>query len=193
MEGGTTSKMRRSNSISSKGLSLAETMLVMMLVMLLMGLMAGLVKEYSDILQAGRSQTARVELFHNVLTKMAAEATEAFQVTVSGAEPFQTLTLKRLNPDPTRQKERLSETRLKNMHWSPFHDADMIEVQYSLRGDGRIMRTVGNKSFEIARDVSALKIKKPDEFTLLVNLTTIEEHTVKTISTLVYLLAETQR
>lgn len=164
-------------------------MLVMMLVMILMGLMAGLVKEYSEILRAGRSQTARVELFHNVLTKMAAEVTEAFRVTVSGAEPFQTLRLKRLNPDPVQQEKRLSETRLENEHWSPFYDADMIEVQYSLRGDGKIMRTAGNKSFEIARDVSALKMQKPDEFTLLMKLTTIQGHTVKTISTQVYLLA----
>lgn len=184
--------MRRLKSSSNRGLSLAETMLVMTLVMVLMGLMAGLVKEYSEILRTGRSQTARLELLQNVLTRMAGEVNEASQITVSEEGPFQTLKLRRLNPDSIRQAQRLSEARLDDKNWSPFHDTDMISVEYKREDNGRITRTFNNETLEIARDVSALKMEKPDELTLLIKLATAQGRTVKTLSTRVDLFAVRQ-
>ncbi len=181
--------MSRLNSSFNKGLSLAETMLVMTLVMVLMGLMAGLMKEYSEILRTGRSQTARLELVQNALTRMAGEATEASEVTISDAEPFQTLTLKRLNPDPGHQGQRLPNNGIVETSWKPFRPADMINVSYRRDDSERLWRVSSDESLEVARDVSMLKMEKPDEFTLMLKLSTAQGRAVKTLSTRVYLFA----
>ena len=175
---------RRSSSISSKGLSLAELLLVMALLLVVTGLMAGLVRGYSETLRFAEGKAHTVDVAQEALGRMTAEVSEATWLDDNLTD---TLKLKRVNPA-------MRATRLPGAGsadapdpWQPFAEDYLLTVTYECQAEEWLTRTVDSQSLRLADNIAGLSVRRSGNRLVTLSISTREGRQLRSISTCVCL------
>ncbi len=179
---------RPSRLSCSRGLSLAEVLLVMALLLVVTALMAGLVRGYSDILRFAGGKSHTLEIAQAALGRIAAEITEAARLDLSTPE---VLRLERLDPDPAIRAARLPAPGSQGITgaWRPFATDHLITVTYQRSAGDLLIRQAGGQSVEVADNITGLSCSSNGESVQLVLSTLEGGRTLRALSTHIYLPA----
>lgn len=161
---------RVSTGRRSRGFTLLEAVITLMLVSVVFGVAADILGDACRVMSFSRAKSNSTQAVQQGLTRICAEAREAFKIDGTGIE----LALLKVDPTPQRFPSPAPP------NWSPY--THQLRVRYYTSG-GQLCRDVDGIKQVVADGVTGLRCRTLPGGSLEVSLTLLEDRVVRTLTT----------